>query len=104
MTATLVKRSAENRQYTFDFSNFPEITGGETLASVTATITVAAVQPATVAANTLTQVGNATLSGSKANVRFSGGSPGATYTLICTATTNAGNVLNCVGNLYVDDT
>lgn len=104
MTTTLVKRSAENRLYSFDFSNFPEITGGETLASVSGTITIAAVQPGTVAASTLTQVGNATLAGSKANVRFSGSTVGATYTLICTATTNAGNVLNCVGNLYVDDT
>ena len=104
MTTTLVKRSAENRQYQFDFSQFPEITGGETLQSVVSTVTVSAVNPATVAASTLTQVGNCTIAGSKVNARFSGGTAGATYTLICSTTTNNGNVLNCVGNLYVDDT
>jgi hypothetical protein len=91
----LVKRAAESRTYTMDFSQQPEIAGGQVLSSV---VSVAA-SPAGLT------VGTGTISGSTVQVTLSGGTDGVLYQVSFTVTTNANPAATLVGigYLQVDD-
>jgi hypothetical protein len=91
----LVKRAAESRVYSMDFSQLPEISSGGTLAGVTSVT-------ATPAGLT---VGTGTISGTTVLVTLSGGTDGVLYQLSFTVTTNANPAATLVGigYLLVDD-
>jgi hypothetical protein len=91
----LVKRAAESRVYSMDFSQLPEIVGGAALAGVTAV---------TASPAGLT-VGTGTIAGNTVQVTLSGGTDGVLYQISFTATTNASPpaTLVGIGYLLVDD-
>jgi hypothetical protein len=91
----LVKRAAESRVYSMDFSQLPEIAGGGALAAVTSV---------TASPAGLT-VGTGTISGNTVQVTLSGGTDGILYQVSFTATTNRNPpaTLVGIGYLLVDD-
>ena len=98
---TLVKRASELRQYTMDMSNLPEISGGDTVSSVSS-VTATLLGPPGSSALTLSS--QAVASNNKgATVKISGGSDGATYLISFTVATAAGYTLVGIGYLYIDD-
>lgn len=88
---SLVKQPGENRLYDMDFS--PLLAEGETLSSCTVASTPVG----------LTLSGSATVSGSTASQRISGGTSGTRYKLTFTAVTSAGNTVEADGILQVRD-
>ncbi len=91
MPAVLTKYAAEARQYILDFSQMPEIVGGDTLASVTSV---------TATPSGLT-VGTGSISGATVLVELSGGTSGTLYSVEAVVATTAGWVLAGVGQLSV---
>lgn len=86
----LVKKVAESRVFSFDFSDYPEIVGGATITSATV-----------VASPTGPTIGSPLPTVGIVQVRISGGLDGTTYEMTCTAVTNAGDTLVGCGQLQV---
>jgi hypothetical protein len=100
--AALVKRAAEVRLYKMDLSLLPEISGGDTVSSVTSV--TAATTTAGAAASDLTVTSTAVASGSQgAQCKIAGGTDNATYQISFTVLTAAGYTLVGIGYLYIDD-
>lgn len=98
----LVKRASEVRLYTMDLANLPEISGGDTVSSVTSISCVGASVPG--APSDLTLTSKAVTANSKgAQCKIAGGNDGVTYILNFTVLTAAGYTLVGIGYLYVDD-
>ncbi len=91
----LVKRAAESRVYSMDFSQLPEIAGGAALAGVASV---------TASPSGLT-VGTGTIAGNTVHATLSGGTDGVLYQVSFTVTTNANPpaTLVGIGYLLVDD-
>lgn len=89
MIPALTKRTTWSRLYDFDFSSMAEMQAGETIS----TASVPSVSGVT--------VGSTVISGSRVQVRISGGTANASYTLTCTITTSGGSTLDLTGILYV---
>lgn len=89
-----VNGNSENRVVAWDFKLFPEIVAGDTLSSAVIEFT-----PATPALT----FGTATVSGTQiqATLTVSGGVANAVYETTCTATTTAGRVLICYGDIVL---
>jgi len=94
MPDVLIKHPNETRVYTFDFHKLTEIVNGDTITG-SPTLIVTVDQPG------LNLGTPAIATGSTATVSISGGNPGATYTLICTASTAGGSTLQCLGKLVI---
>ena len=88
-----VKRTAEVRTYSFDFSKFPEIVAGDTLTG-TPTITVA---------GTGLTLGSPSISSNLVKVQISAGTNGTVYVMKCQCSTVGGSTLVCGGMLLVSD-
>ena len=110
--ATGVFRPSEIRVFHFDFGFFPEIQGGEVLSSIILQPSVAFPAGNSTPPLTLSQgaIETGQESGKLSGGVFclgSGGQDGVEYVVTCTAQTNAGHVLSCVGYpkcsaLYLD--
>src|SRR6516162_590496 len=98
MAITLIKRKGETRTDVFDFSLFPEIRGGDTLA---APITVTAIP---YSGNGLPPlIGNTTINTAMTAVNciLSGGSDNASWLMECACQTTGGSILVCQGILDI---
>ena len=96
-----VKGVGEVRTVPFNYSNFPEILGGDTLSSATVTgnpggLTVGSASVSAAVVDGI-PIGQAILA------VVSGGTDGVDYALTCLATTAAGSVLEVRGVLSVSD-
>lgn len=93
------KAPAESRLFGFDLAD--DLADGETISTAPFTVAVDALEP--FAANTapLVASGSPTIAGTSVTQRFTGGTAGVTYRVICTATTNAGNILTPSGTVQV---
>ena len=89
----LVKRPDWARTYRWDFSDFAEIEGGQTL---TGTPTVVATPSG------LTQ-GSAAISGSYVTCALSGGTDGDVFEVVATVSTSGGATLSIAGKLAVEE-
>ena len=98
MSLVLKKRAAEIRVYTMDFSLFPEISGGDTIASITS-ITPAVETGTGTAPTASNQAVDSTLK--KVLVTLTGGDAGSTYSVTFVVVTTAGATLEAVGSLQV---
>lgn len=83
------KVGESGRKYAFDFKRFPELIGGDTLASVVS-VTSSAGQT----------LGSPVISGSQVVVPVFGATPG-TYTMTCNVTTAAGIPLESTFQMVV---
>jgi len=87
---TLTKVAAENRVYLVDFSKYPEIVAGETIASST----VPAVTGLTLGStSTISTATDGVPAGKGVKFTISGGTAGTTYSVDCQMTTSGGSVL-----------
>lgn len=102
MSTRLIKRAGETRQYTFDFSQFPEIAGGDTLTGVA---TVSATNLNSSSTDIGPTLGNPTIlaGGKTVSCVISGGTDGNTWRMECTCNTVGGFILICTGQLTVSE-
>lgn len=92
--------TSERRVYWFDYRNYPEIQGGDSLdPALTPLVLAEAQSPANAAPLTLT---GPSVNGNQAIVTITGGQAGSTYLVSCTATTRAGATLILRGLLAVE--
>lgn len=89
--ATLYKQPSESRLFSFEFS--ANMSSGETISSITSVI----------AAPTGVTLGTPTASGTKVQVRISGGTNNTQYTITGIVVTSLGNILEGEGYLVVKD-
>ena len=92
MIRTSRKRTAEIRDWNFDFSQEPEILAGATISSATVTTT-----------GTGLTIGPAVLSGPTVQVQLSVGTTKTRYPLKCEATLSTGKKIVRFGRLYCVD-
>ena len=86
------KRTAEIRDWNFDFSQEPEILAGATISSATVTTT-----------GTALTIGPAVISGGTVQVQLTAGTTKTRYPMKCAATLSTGKVVVRFGRLYVCD-
>jgi hypothetical protein len=99
----LTKRAGETRLYTMDFSNMPEIVGGDTLTGTPTWNCISAVGTGGKTSD-LAFTSPALHAGNKgADVKIAGGVDGVTYGVSASVTTAAGYTLVGIGYLYIDD-
>jgi hypothetical protein len=85
-----IMRPGEIRTGAFDFKNFPEITGGDTLTGT----------PTVTSSPSLT-IGGPVVSGTQVQALLSGGVDQTTYLLVATCATAGGKTLVATGALLV---
>lgn len=90
---TLVKRPGETRVYVYDYANFPEIDGGDSL-SGSPTVNI-------VTGDDELTAGSPSRSGDTVEVAYSDGTSGVEYLTEMLCNTNSGAVLACVGKVKV---
>lgn len=108
MSDTLLKRSQESQYYAMDFSLQPVITKGDVLNSVVSVTFDIEPNPAVSGGPVLTLDVTATNLGIDATKRLaqfkvSGGTSGVRYRIAVVVTTAAGNTLEGIGYLQIDD-
>lgn len=87
---TLLKRASWSRLYDWDFADFTEMEGGQTIDSATVTVDSVGIT-----------VGSPAVSGSIVQARVSGGEVGVDYTVTVTVETSGGDTLSVVGTIRV---
>lgn len=101
MAQQLLKRRGESRLYNFDFSQFPEIAGGDTLTGIPAVAAVLFSGQGNPPAITSPSIASDNKS---VNVMLASGDDGTTWRMECTCSTTAGSILVCVGLLDINET
>lgn len=94
MASTLIKRTAENREFTISFESFAEIIAGETIASIVSIVS----DPAT----GITIGTSSIASGNKKiKVWISGGSHNSIFSILAVVRTSAAKDIEEVATLFV---
>ncbi len=100
--AVLVKARAEVRSFLFDFSTFPEVQAGDTLASVAApSVSGLVLGTPAITGAAVSEAGVTVPSGQGAWMTISSGDAGTDYSVEVRATTTAARVLVVRGILAV---
>jgi hypothetical protein len=102
-TLILLKRTDESRVYTMDFSQMPELTAGDTLASVSYVHCINARGAGTSTTDLTITSPQLTANGKGAQANIAGGIDGGLYHVKFEVLTGAGHTLSDVGHLQVSD-